>query len=639
MVFEQSFIEKVLSHSNLVEIISQNVQLKEKGGRLWGCCPFPDHSEKTASFSVQPDRQLYYCFGCKRGGNTFQFVQTYFGYSFPEAVEYLAKRSGLEIPKKPTKALDTTTSSSNRSNDKDHLLKINKASAQYFHQKLMKLSPQHPAVLYIQKRQISAEVVDKFKLGIDESWQDLTDYLKSKKVNLYEAEALNLVANSKNHPGKFYDFFRERIIFPILTPLGDVVGFGGRAYGQAEPKYLNSRETVLFHKGSHLYGLNETAKYIRNQQSIILVEGYMDCVSLYDAGIRNVAAILGTALTPDHAKLIKKYSAQVTLLLDGDDAGQNATEKSLSILLQAGLFPKVVSLPDGLDPDDYLKKNSTEALLELINGAQDLFLWVLGRWMKDYRGSHTDKVLLLKKLTPVLAIVPNKQLQDLYIVELSRRLDLDIQWVRKSLQENYKSLQNSQSLLNRNAPKTQNAVSISKVAEKAPVHTEIGSLQPELISLKDAPKDEIGLIALVLCSEEFLIEAISQDLSQQFSHDGTRQLLNEISTKYRQDTKSFAKLAAWVSIKIEDPKILGTVLQTTLTLIPEDEDSSNFGTNPAFDSSALRGLMNEHLRTIKRRYLKNQATLLVNQLREIPTNEQLEHFMNVHRKRLSLEKP
>ncbi len=638
MSFDQNFIEKVLTSTRLEELISSSVSLKEKGGRLWGCCPFPDHNEKTASFSVNPDRQLYYCFGCKRGGNAFHYLQTYNGYSFPESVEYLAKLAGIEIPKYKT----ATKQQAKDYSDKETLLKINKAAAVYFYQTLLGLESDHPAKSYMKFRGISLDVVEKFRLGVDLGWQDLADFLKSKNVPLAEAEKLNLLAIPKNSTNKYYDFFHERVMFPIFSPMGDVIGFGGRIFTSGEPKYLNSKETPVFHKGSTLYGLHETAKFIRSEQNAVLVEGYMDAISLYSAGIKNVAAILGTAFTPEHARLIKKYSQHVTMLLDGDDAGMNAAEKSLPILLQADLLPKACPLPEGLDPDDFIKKYSVEELQDRILQAQDLFLWVLSRWMKDYQANASDKLKVLQRAAPILMNMPNKPLQELYIVELTRRLDVGLLWVRQSLAEFQKT---AEAKTKNYAPK-QVAV-VSQILE--PQEEENAAMTPDhllqKISVKDAPKDELGMIALALNSEQHLIEIISLDFSQYFTHAGSRRALEAIIAKYRQETKIFDKLASWVAIILDSSEVLTFMLETKATGAPapaanfQDGFQTSNGEEPTTESLLNPKLMDDYQRSIKRRYLKNQAKLFVNQLRDQSTPEQLEQFMNVQRKRLLLEKP
>ncbi len=622
MSFEQSFIEKVLTSTKLEEVISSSVNLNEKGGRLWGCCPFPDHNEKTPSFSVNPDRQLFYCFGCKRGGNAFQFLQTYNGYHFPEAVEYLAKLAGIEIPVRQS----ATKRQSKDYSDRETLLKINKSAAVFFYQSLLGLDPDHPAKSYMKSRGISLEVVEKFRLGVDLGWQDLTEHFKAKNISLDQAEKLNLVGVPKNSSNKFYDFFHERIMFPIFSPIGDVIGFGGRIFNSGEPKYLNSKETPVFHKGSTLYGLHETAKFIRSEQSAILVEGYMDAISLYAVGIKNVAAILGTAFTPEHARLIKKYSQHITMLLDGDEAGMNAAEKSLPILLQADLLPKACPLPEGLDPDDFVKKHSAEELKERIHSAQDLFLWVMTRWMKDYQANASDKLKIAHRAAPILISMPNRQLRELYIQEMVRRLDVSLPWINKCLADYQKNLDVKAKMY---APKPKTEVSLVteplgfEVAEPSDTDKPM-----QRISIKDAPKDELGIVALALNSEQALIELISLEFGQFFTHAGSRRVLEAIIAKYRQETKIFDRLASWVAIILDSSDVLTFMLETTTLKQTSDAATSEFSK-----------LMEDYQRSIKRRYLKNQAKLFVNQLRDQSTPEQLEQFMNVQRKRLSLEKP
>lgn len=355
MRFDESFIEKVQQANDIVDIIGTHTELREKGDRLWGRCPFPDHAEKTPSFSVSSSSQLYYCFGCKKGGNLFNFLKDYQGLNFREAIEFLARRASIAIPEEAPHKIAARDS-------RDLLLKVNKAAAIYFHQAIKALPTEHPVQGYLLKRGLTSEIIEKFRVGLTgDDWQGLINVLNGKRAPLTAAETLGLIKKKKTG-SDYFDLFRNRIMFPIFSPSGDVLGFGGRTYTDENPKYLNSPETPLFSKGKVLYGLHETGKFIRSEDRAIIVEGYMDVIALYAVGIQNTAAILGTAFTPEHAKLLKRYTTQVTMLLDGDEAGMNAAEKSLPILLAAGLRVKGCFLPGGKDPDDFVKENGVEAL-------------------------------------------------------------------------------------------------------------------------------------------------------------------------------------------------------------------------------------------------------------------------------------
>ena len=273
MKFDQVFIDRVRDANNLVEIISEHTQLRNAGGgRFMGLCPFPDHKEKSASFSVSEDRQLYHCFGCKKSGNIFTFLETFSGLAFPEAIQFLAKRASLPLPENFD--VKAEANARNQRTRKDELLRINKLAGYYYFENLKKLTETHPARVYIAKRLIPAEVISLFKVGASgEEWDGLVKFLQTQKVQLSMAEELGLIRPKKS--GGYYDVLRGRIIYPILSQTRDVIGFGGRSYiPDLQPKYLNSPETELFHKSRSLYGLHEAAKYIRSQERFCFCSGY-----------------------------------------------------------------------------------------------------------------------------------------------------------------------------------------------------------------------------------------------------------------------------------------------------------------------------------------------------------------------------
>src|SRR5437868_3538682 len=432
MKFSPEFIEKVRDANNLVDIISQYTQLKPTGSGLMGRCPFPDHQEKTPSFSLSETKQVYHCFGCHKKGNIFTFLQNYQGMSFPEAIEYLANRASIAMPEK-------NSSEANEYQDRQQerkklLARVNKLANYYFIEQLKRQPVDHPVKKYIVKRGLSPDVLETFQIGYSTpEWDGLVKYLESKKVPMDLIEEARLAKARAGGKTGHFDLFRDRLMFPILNPMGEAVAFGGRIIDQGEPKYLNSPETPVFVKGRILYGLAQTARYIRTEDQAIIVEGYMDLVALYQAGIRNAAATMGTALTPDHGKLLKRMTKNVVVLFDGDSAGQEAAERSLPILLSADVHPKGLTLPDGMDPDDYVKAKGAEALKDLMTKAPDLFVLILQRWMEDYRGEASQKVKLCDQLKPILEVVPDSRLKDLYVQEAARRMSVPANWLKEAL--------------------------------------------------------------------------------------------------------------------------------------------------------------------------------------------------------------
>ncbi|MEG1547596.1 MAG: DNA primase [Clostridia bacterium] len=361
-LFSDAWMGELLSKNDIVSIVSEYVLLKPKGRRMWGCCPF--HSEKTPSFSVTQDKQLYYCFGCHAGGSVVQFVMEMEKLTYVEAIKHLAQRVGMELP----------------SDVDDEKLRLERAkmerlyaacveAARYYHDMLMGEGGAG-ARKYLISRGINGEMARRFGLGYaPNGWDNLTDYLNGKGYSREELISAGLAISGKKKDA-FYDAYRGRIIYPIIATTGRVIGFGARAMGDELPKYINTGDTPIYNKRNNLYAMNMLkGKHITD---IIMVEGYMDVISLYRSGIDNAVASLGTALTQQQARLIKRYVPMVYIAYDGDAAGQNATIRGMEILAKEGLDVRVISVPDGMDPDDYVKKNGKDAFLSLKSAALTL---------------------------------------------------------------------------------------------------------------------------------------------------------------------------------------------------------------------------------------------------------------------------
>jgi DNA primase len=630
--FSQDFIDKVRDANNIVEIIGQYTELKGTGSRLTGRCPFPDHTDKSPSFSVTEDNQLYFCYGCKKGGNVFTFLEIYNGQSFPEAVEFLAKRAGIQLPEPESqRGKDLAQSGPSKREQRDILLKVNRLAGIYFHQNLKAQTSDGIAVKYLQQRGLSSEISEKFRLGYaEDDWQGLAHYFFNKQVPANLAESVGLIKAKKAgvKGDSHFDLFRNRLMFPIFSATGDVVGFGGRTLGEDIAKYVNSSDSPVFHKGRVLYGLHETGKFIRAQDEAIVVEGYMDALALYSAGIKNVVAILGTAFTPDHAKLLKRYSLNVKMLLDGDEAGINGAERSLPILLEAGLRAKGFVLPNNLDPDDFIKAQGAERLKFEIERAPELFsLLLMRRWMKDYQGSSSDKVRILEEASAVLRGLKNPQLMDLYIFELSRQLDVDSNWVRRSI--NQINSQAGSTTLSR-PTSVAASPSVAAEAESADQSRHSASIEIETVSVKGAPRDEAFILSLLLHNESLmreLEEVGAEELLNILSHEGVRRILSIAIEKYRQKPDSFAILAASLASQIDLPEIITSSLELTRGMADETKREQD-----------QRNLMGDYLNAIRKRFLQKQAKALANQIRDQATPETLEQFMNIQRDRLSLNR-
>lgn len=373
MRYSDDIIEEVRMKNDIVDVISQYVKLTRKGSSYFGLCPF--HNEKTPSFSVTPAKQMYYCFGCGNGGNVFTFVMEYENFTFGEALKYLADRAGVTLPQ-----IEYSKEAKEKAERKAKLLEINKQAAQYFY---YQLRCQGGAVAweYLTGRGLSEETIKKFGLGYSDKYSDdLYRYLKSKQ---YDDELLrdSGLFNVDERNG-MYDKFWNRVIFPIMDVNNRVIGFGGRVMGDGKPKYLNSPETKIFDKSRNLYGLNVARTTRKNY--LLLCEGYMDVISMHQAGFTNAVASLGTALTSGHASLLKRYTQEVLLLYDSDGAGIRAAQRAIPILKEAGLNSRVVSLKPYKDPDEFIKAMGAEAFEERLEQAMDSFMFRVSIAEEEY---------------------------------------------------------------------------------------------------------------------------------------------------------------------------------------------------------------------------------------------------------------
>ncbi len=354
MAFPPAFIDELIARNPIEEVVGQYVSLKRSGGNLFGLCPF--HGEKTASFSVAPDKGIYYCFGCHKGGGAVNFIMEVEGLTYPDAVRALAKRAGMAVPE------DEAYQS--RYHRQERLWALMKEAARYFHAQLY--SPAGAEGLaYAQKRGMPKSTLTKFGIGFaPNSWNGLIEAAHAKGYTDDELKEAGLVSEKG---GRIYDRFRNRLMFPIIDVRGNIIGFGGRVMDDSTPKYLNSPETLIFNKRKNLFGLNLAKK--SKLGYLILVEGYMDAIALHQHGFDCAVASLGTSLTEEHATLISRYTEQVVLIYDGDEAGQRATRRAIPMLEKAGIQVKVLQMQDAKDPDEYLKKFGADKFRLLLEGS------------------------------------------------------------------------------------------------------------------------------------------------------------------------------------------------------------------------------------------------------------------------------
>ena len=383
MIYGEEIIEEVRSRNDIVDLISTYVPLKKKGSSYFGLCPF--HNEKSPSFSVSRDKQMYYCFGCGAGGNVFTFLMEYENFSFPEALKYLAERAGMELPEE-----ELNEEAKRAMDEKARLREMNKLSANYFYYLLHSKRGQK-GLAYLKDRGITDTTIKHFGLGYADIYNDdLYRFLKSKGYSDEDLKDSALVTIDERRGGS--DKFWNRVMFPIMDVNNRVIGFGGRVMGDGSPKYLNSKETKLFDKSRNLYGLN-FARSSRKKE-IILCEGYMDVISMHQAGFTNAVAALGTAFTSGHGTLLKRYTENVILSFDSDEAGQRAILRAIPILKEAGLTVRVLDLTPYKDPDEFIKGLGAQALEERIRKAMSSFMFQVkvaaGRYDQDDPESKTQ---------------------------------------------------------------------------------------------------------------------------------------------------------------------------------------------------------------------------------------------------------
>ncbi|MDD2653881.1 MAG: DNA primase, partial [Candidatus Omnitrophica bacterium] len=406
----QEIIDRILDANDIAEIISGYIPLKRAGRNFRALCPF--HHEKTPSFMVSPDRQIYHCFGCGAGGNVFSFLMKYERMEFPEAVEMLAKKVGIAIPKTeaPEKNAGVT----------EKLFTINELAGKFYHDILFNSKEVGSIRVYLEKRGITPETAKKFKLGFaPDKWDTLLNYLRGKNFSLSLIDKSGLVSSRDDASG-YYDRFRDRIIFPIFDIKDRIVAFGARVTKDTLPKYINSPETPIYVKGKNLYGLNFTKDEIRKQDAVVVVEGYLDFIIPYQAGIRNIVASLGTALTIEQIRILKRYTQNAVILFDPDLAGELATLRSLDLFLSQDMNVKLVTLPKGFDPDSFVREKGVDKLKELINESVDLFDYKLNLLKNKYDMRKAQgKAKIAGEMLSTISRIKNEVIKESYLKKLS----------------------------------------------------------------------------------------------------------------------------------------------------------------------------------------------------------------------------
>jgi DNA primase len=505
MRYEDNIIDDVQAANDIVDVISQYVPLKRVGRNFKACCPF--HQEKTPSFMVHPEKQIFHCFGCGAGGNVFSFLMRHENMSFPEALRQLAERAHIRLPERTVRKEEGPS-------EAEQIYEVYRLATEYYHAQFLDADCGKQARDYLKKRGFVIETAKEFHLGWSPPlWRGLFEFLGKKGFSELLLAKSGLIQRSSQ--GHFYDAFRDRLLFPIHNLQGKVVGFGGRVIGESEgPKYLNSPENPIFHKRRELFGLHLAKKYVdRELPRILVVEGYLDFLRLYTQGFRAAVATLGTSLTEEHVQVLKRFADEAIVIYDGDKAGESASLRGLEVFLEGGMNVKLIRMPKGYDPDDFLKEKGVEAFQALVASAKDFFDYKLEVAFEKY--SREDSLGLLKitgEFLETLAKIKNPILLNHYLKRLAGALHLDENSLRAELAKLQK-----------------------KTAERASRFTDAGQRDaPKLLlprGMANAANDEVLLLGLMI-EDASLAELACRDLTESdFSEGLARDLFRLLRMK------------------------------------------------------------------------------------------------------------
>ncbi len=501
MRIPDSKIEEIRNSVSIVDVISEYVQLRKRGKNYIGLCPF--HSEKTPSFTVTEEKQIFHCFGCHAGGNVFKFLMDYKKISFIEAVQELAEQQGIEI------SYDDEGYNEKQS-EQEILFDINTEAARYFSNNLLNDPEGEIAREYFQKRNIKLQTLRSFGLGYAlNGWENLVNYLKQKNIDLEKALHLGLIG--RNNDGRVYDKLAGRIIFPIFSPNGRVVAFAGRKLKEEDTggKYINSPETLIYIKGKVLYGLSHCKDEIRKLDKAIIVEGYMDLISLYQAGVKNVVAVSGTALTDDQAQLLSRYTKNVVLLFDADAAGINASMRSIEILLKQDFDVKIATLPKNEDPDSFVNKFGKEQFEEIIKRSENFLEYQTANYeAKGMFDDPTTTAEAIRDLVKPVALVDDELKRNLLLKNISKKFNLREKLLEKELEKALEFQKKQNRMQSQRIYKQEEIIQKNLILpEKQKLASPIYNIEKELIRLLfEGQEDLISMIVKNISEDEFNVE-------------------------------------------------------------------------------------------------------------------------------------
>ena len=501
--YSDELIDEIKNNNDIVDVVSQYVHLKRSGRNYFGLCPF--HNEKSPSFAVSPDKQIFHCFGCGVGGNVIHFISKIEGINYRESIELLAERANITLPKLESIGDNKTQEL------KDKIYQINKEAAYFYHENLYKPTAK-PAQEYVKKRKLNNATLKEFLIGYSGNFNELYNFLKSKGFSDETILASDLV--NKNDRGQFIDRFRHRLMFPIQDVRGRIIAFGGRVLDDSKPKYINSPENLVYSKGRHLFGLYNAKKH--DTKKILIVEGYMDVISLHQRGITNVVASLGTAMTEAQGRLLRRSSEQIILGYDADGAGQEAIVRGLDILRNLGCDVRVLQISGAKDPDEYVTKYGPERLKKCIDDAISLVEFKVRVLKRTLNLENTaDKIKFLNEVAKILARVENSMEQEIYIEKISKDYDIS----KEALYSEIKKIL---------YPKNTN----SKILEKR--NTQYNIVKKEDTKISEARlKRENTIIAMLLMSNANVYSKIKNKIKpEDFKYEKNKKILEKVYAEY-----------------------------------------------------------------------------------------------------------
>lgn len=548
--YSDEIIEEIRQNNDVVDIISQYVHLTRKGRNYFGLCPF--HNEKSPSFSVSPDRQIFHCFGCGVGGNVYTFLMKIEGITFKEALEQLAERANIQLP--------TLTSGADTAKEelKAKVYKVNEFTAEFYHQNLYKPNAKM-AQEYVKKRKLNQETLEAYKIGFSGKFDEL--YKALKQQGFGEKEILESGLVNKNDNGTYIDRYRNRLMFPICDARGKVIAFGGRVLDDSKPKYINSPENIVYSKGRHLFGLNVAKKY--SSKKLLIVEGYMDVISLHQRGIENVVGALGTALTEQQGWLLRKSTEQVILGFDADGAGQTAVARSMEILQNMGCDMRVLQIEGAKDPDEFIVKFGEGRFKLAMENAISLVEFKVKNLRKDINLENAaDKIKFLNEIAKILAKVENTIEREIYIEKIAKGYNISKEAifaeVNKLIYSNSKGIQ---TLQEQNKP-------IRKVEqnkeEKSSVNENLIKRENTIIALLiDANKNVFEKIKQNIKPEDFK-DSINREIAQKLYEELEKQdsNINKLIDTFDEETQNHITMVMATDYEIENvEKAVDDILQ------------------------------------------------------------------------------